>query len=597
MPQLLSFLVFCLASSFFCGLSGYACLRYLNQDKSLNPCLQLFFALSLGLLLVCTSLFVLGLVHAFSPSAILLTGALECCVAIWVLRRAARDKRLSHLLAPAPADCAIALTLFVCCVFACLHAPGYWDDTMYHLPLARDYIQHQGFELNPFLRFPLFPQHIDLLFGLGLMFSGELGAQFMATLPLFIMSIGILGFVHQQGLHRLLAVLAITTLLSIDPVRSTLGYAYIDNGLGLFCWACTLALLQWSSKAGEKASRHWLFVAGLFAGAAAASKFFGLVFASLGVLYIARQTRTLSALFPYVLGSALIGCGWYLRSYLLSGDPIHPAGGGYFGFYLWDAIDLITQKREQASFGVPLRSYDIFGALKAAGALSLSISLATFFIPNVSPAMRGLRFFLFTYLLFWFCVTQVDRYLAPVYASASLLAWYAISRIELVQNAAARLQNSWPRAFQMALVALIVFLLGGQLTRQFKHAELSTAQWQAKLESRSGYALLTKANALIPQFGPRIVQIGYENAQYFFKGQAIGDWFGPGRYRDMLSCNQERCPVNGPEQLIEQLKKFDARMLVISTKRFPVPDLDAFKQHFELVMQNQDGVLLVLKSN
>ena len=32
------------------------------------------------------------------------------------------------------------------------------------------------------------------------------------------------------------------------------------------------------------------------------------------------------------------------------------------------------------------------------------------------------------------------------------------------------------------------------------------------------------------RFGDRLVQVGFENRFYFFRGTLVGDWFGPGRY-------------------------------------------------------------------
>ena len=57
------------------------------------------------------------------------------------------------------------------------------------------------------------------------------------------------------------------------------------------------------------------------------------------------------------------------------------------------------------------------------------------------------------------------------------------------------------------------------------------------MELRPGYAVLSRANELRSTFGDRLVQVGFENGFYFFRGTLIGDWFGPGRYSQMMICN------------------------------------------------------------
>src|SRR6266436_3788704 len=85
-------------------------------------------------------------------------------------------------------------SIFVIIVLiATLRTLGYWDDTMYHLPISRFYVENQGIVLNEYLRFPLVPQDMQMLFALGLMIGGDAAAQAMATIPIFIISLGLIG--------------------------------------------------------------------------------------------------------------------------------------------------------------------------------------------------------------------------------------------------------------------------------------------------------------------------------------------------------------------------------------------------------------------
>ena len=79
-----------------------------------------------------------------------------------------------------------------------IHPVGLWDDTMYHLPMVRYYVEQAGFACAETLRFPLFPQNMDVLFGLGFLLYGantvygEVFIQLLASLPLLLTMFGII---------------------------------------------------------------------------------------------------------------------------------------------------------------------------------------------------------------------------------------------------------------------------------------------------------------------------------------------------------------------------------------------------------------------
>src|SRR5690606_36499268 len=160
--------------------------------------------------------------------------------------------------------------------------PGHFDDTMYQLPLARHYLEHQRIALHEYLRFPLFPQNINLLFVLGLMLDGVLLAQGFASLPLFIIAVGLVGASIWMLGTSTVGIFAGALLFIIGPIKRTLGFAYVDNGLAMFCWAATLAFLLFDNERQQrKTALCWAALAGLMAGAAAGSKYFGVVLAAL----------------------------------------------------------------------------------------------------------------------------------------------------------------------------------------------------------------------------------------------------------------------------------------------------------------------------
>jgi hypothetical protein len=126
-----------------------------------------------------------------------------------------------------------------------------------------------------------------------------------------------------------------------------------------------------------------------------------------------------------------------------------------------------------------------------------------------------------------------------------------------------------------------------------KSVSVKLANWDASLAARSGYKVMGAANFLRPQYGDKLMQLGFENAIYFFKGTVIGDWFGPGRYANMILC-AERCQLAPAEQIVALMRGFNAQMLAVNAKRFQF-EPQQYQDLFEIKFQTNDEFLLVLK--
>jgi hypothetical protein len=115
----------------------------------------------------------------------------------------------------------------------------------------------------------------------------------------------------------------------------------------------------------------------------------------------------------------------------------------------------------------------------------------------------------------------------------------------------------------------------------------------SRLSQRSGNAIMRHASRLTGDHGTRLVHVGYANAVYFFEGTAIGDWFGPGRWSEMLACAQV-CSVVSQERMAQVLATHKARMLAVKSATFKFNPAD-YQALFTVIHTTGDGVLLVLK--
>jgi len=193
--------------------------------------------------------------------------------------------------------------------------------------------------------------------------------------------------------------------------------------------------------------------------------------------------------------------------------------------FLWNAEDLLRQKAEQAMHGVSLNPLYLWSTLKEANVIVWILAFIGLVLPKTPPPVRALQFVFLAYFIFWFFVTQVTRYLAPISAVGTFLSFYTLYRCgRFIPNWALK-KLAGPRGGVAGHIVLGLMVAFAANRYDKYHKEM--VQWEVILSQQPGYELFTKANTLIPEYGPRLVQLGLENATYYFNGVVIGDWFRP----------------------------------------------------------------------
>jgi hypothetical protein len=562
--------------------------RALPREADCFP-LRAFFALSLGIALQMALLFVLGVAGGLAAPWLLAAGAATGALA---LARLAAGGAFKTRWGVARADFVVAAAFYVVVASSAARVPGYADDTMYHLPLARFYAETGGLGLDKWVRFPLFPQNMELLFALAFALRpGDVVlAEGLASLPAFVIALGLVGAGRWLRGSWFLGVAAGVAFLAMHVVDETLGYAYIDVGLASFSFATLLGAVALGARAPMAA-----YVAlGVLAGAAAGCKLHGLVAPALAFAALAAFRAKPSALVAFAGAAALFGSGWYLRSYWISGDPISPAGGPWFGYFLWDATDLAGQRAEQATFirDVKLTRFP-FALMKAGANLVIPAIFAAFAARRSRPVVLALWAMFLAYALLWFYESQVDRYLAPVLAIGVLL-----SAIVVYDLAVWATERFAPYGLEVARMPAHVFaavaaLLIGYGIGAFDRAGGELRKWNAILVKRPGYVAFQQANALAPRYGSRLVDVGLSGSVYFYDGVAIGDWFGPGRYSQFVTFTRAIRLIPAA-QMREALARFDARLLAVNLEFASFDEAD-YRMLFDVILNDGKQALLALK--
>jgi hypothetical protein len=215
-------------------------------------------------------------------------------------------------------------------------------------------------------------------------------------------------------------------------------------GQGMFLWEATggfvelvagglVALAAWHLAAFLRDGRVLdASLAGVALGAAAATKIHVLVLAPLFLLVavLGRKERRLRAAGALVAAAVLVAAPWYLRSLLLTGNPIYPI---LFGGKYWNAADKANFKELWKPYGVhgfwrfpffPLEFLLAHGRYER----GYSFGPAIFLLAPLGAVVGGrwariLACGSLVYLIVWWvAMYQITRYLIPVLPFLSVLA-------------------------------------------------------------------------------------------------------------------------------------------------------------------------------
>ncbi|WP_199102845.1 hypothetical protein [Aquitalea sp. ASV11] len=596
MPNLLLPIATFLALLLTCMLIGLLANKRILRQADIqidNPSLTLSLAATSGYVCFSLLLFVLGLLQLLTPLGIIAGLAIllallfdRSCLALGNLLR--QYSRLEAVLILLGLGCFLLLPA---------RASGHSDDTMYHLPLALGYAHHAALYINPYIRFPLFPQFSELLMSTGFVFldkeQGTLVAQSWMAMPVFIMWLGVKGLLDSKVSGKWPGFIALTMLGVLAPLKHTLGYAYIDQVLALYCFAMSAAFICLFN--APQLNKRWYMLVALYAGAAIGTKYFGVVYVAGAYLAILLFGRDLRSVLGSGMLSLVVGGGWYLRAFLISGDPIHPAGGNIFGYYLWNAQDLLAQKAEQATYGTHRTLQYIPSAIAKAGMKSMMlIPCILYRWPRLNKGERAALLGIILYFMFWFFVTQVDRYLAPISGigiyllclmAADIAAW--LSQYREKKSGSKAYNWRWVGTFLMVAVLVnLVHKTALQVRDQYN-------EWQQILESRSGYDLFAFANTQRAKYGNSLVNIDLETLTFYFDGMVYGQHFGPGRFSALRQCNRGKCHLIPANEMKQYLQSHHSKLLI--TPNGMIADSADYNRLFTTLYHSKNGMVLALR--
>lgn len=463
-----------------------------------------------------------------------------------------------------------------------LQPPMAWDEISYHLPYAQFWADQGRLAVDPWLRYPLSVFNLSLLYSAALPIVGDvfphlLHAGMAALTAMLTFAIA------QRYLDWRIGLIAAIALL--HATRWLFSTAYVDLGVMLF-WTSAFSALALRYETGLQ---RFSYLAAFFAGIAIGIKYQALFYLPVfGIVALLVERHPLT-----IARSALIiifvGGYWYLRNTLISGDPLHPIGGGVFGFWLWNSEDLTSQ-------------YTDLDRVKAWPEWYLMLGFGTiFFLRNSSFFLRGIFLASSVGFVIWFLVSGYPRYLIPIYPMLTLLS--ACVALAIWLRMQPRLAGIWikihPKIRFLSATAILLFAFSVLFEDIAKFWSRIHPEPQGRAEYLSkrmpGYNLLRSIET-----DPDLIlyQFGFEDEIYylkkFTKHSIRGDHFGVGRYKDVIQ------RASNASALAQHLRSLGVNALLINKSREPLASTQwdpAFGNYFELIARSNNAAIYRLINN
>lgn len=432
-------------------------------------------------------------------------------------------------------------TLLVALLLQTLWPRVSWDANVYHLTVPRLYVEHGGFRRIPFNVYSNWPMNMELLFAGAMLLRDHVVAKLLH----FGCGLLIVLELVRQGRRRREAWagwLAAGLFLANPVVLLEIRLAYVDLAFALFFLLSFLAVDRALGLTGSEKTR-WLLLAGVLGGIAAGCKLPGIsAVACLAALIVVSSWRRAGfstwsiSLVTFLLPAIALQVPWFVKSWLLTGNPVYPFLFDVFGGPEWSAElgeKFATWQRSIGMGRAPLdylllpvrvilqgdRGYAAFdGRILSAWLLLIPMSLwvgRRLSIVRRSLGVSGL------YFMIWASSSQQMRFLTAILPLLALAA--AAAAAQLVTLMRAERSRNWARAVMSLVVAAILSVNG------YSYAKRSVGMFRDYLDL--GDSVLELAVPPVFQFInrelPRNVRILFINTNhgFFCQREYIADSF------------------------------------------------------------------------
>ncbi len=317
---------------------------------------------------------------------------------------------------------AVLAALLVLTFFAA-QAPETGNDSMaYHLYFPKLHVLAGRLVHDEFHTRSLWPAMMGMLFTAGLLLQGVALAKLFAWMTL-VLAIAAAGAFARVQFSPAAARWTLLFLVAIPALWQQSLYAYTDLAILLFTLLSFITLWRWEESGFLPGCG---VIAGLCLGALLSIKFSALVsvlfFLSIFGVRIVRAAspglRAKITAAAVVLGTSAAACGfWYVRSWMLTGNPVFPFMADVFGSGFsqkmigWSLIPKTPVNFLLLPWNLTMR-VGVFGG-EPLGVLFLAGLPFLVFFPRRNSAAAAIALLFLFYATAWYLAIQHIRFLLP----------------------------------------------------------------------------------------------------------------------------------------------------------------------------------------
>lgn len=400
------------------------------------------------------------------------------------------------------------------------------DALSYHMQDAKVFVKWHKISHIPYTRDSLWPFLIQMLFTLGLLLKG---AVFSKLFHFAFAVFSILGIyvICRRYWPRKNSILACAAFALMPAVLTDTTYAYTDMGVVFYTLLAFYCLFVWL----DSKSRHWLYLSAVACGFLLGIKITSATVTPLVILiylfYALKGKQRLRSIFITIIsfmGIAIALSGaWYLRSWVVLGNPIFPFASYIFGH---GYPEKILRYHTITEFGIGLRQFITilwyitmhpakFGG-ESIGPLFLVFLPMLIFIRKTSKFIRRILFISFALYTAWFFTFQYIRFFLPVLAFFSMLISYIYFEICQKEKFISKISGA---------LLFIIFCYSANLSIYHNLEKLPVA---VGLERQSHYLLRREPTFVIAEYinknlpgDAKILSLGEVRLFYFDRDIAV----------------------------------------------------------------------------
>jgi len=409
------------------------------------------FSIGLGFGVLSYSVFVLGAFQFLYPAVVyLLMGVLALLSVLgWI-----RAGHLSHRTpdfkkAPSLWDKGAINVLIVCLLFGFLLVltPAVGKDALiYHLAAPKLFLKYHGLYFVPGNIFSHYPLGGEMLYVISLALRGEVlakGIHFVMGLSILL---GMWQFMRHHISEALFIPLALLIFYTIPSVFVTSHRAYNDLTVSFYTFLAVYAFVNWFARKQSV----WVVLCGVFSGLAMATKYTALFLpflGCLGILWACRHQKlsvqsALRLLLAYFACTFIVGSPFYIKNWMMTGNPFYPFMYGIFGgkgldpeqARLYDLFIRILGTG-RGFFDYLLLPWNVSVSAKMAspqfdgilGPVFILILPFAFGMRKIAIAAKIVVTYCFLAFMFWASSAQQIRYLIPIFPFLAMMTAYILS--------------------------------------------------------------------------------------------------------------------------------------------------------------------------